>query len=352
MTRLRDDPDWARDGRGMTLDAVRWGFRMLAGRDPLNEVEVEAFLAMPDLGAMRRTLANTHEFHAFFGALFSAKEAWTVPMFMLRPPAVAGLDWVFRPPDLDRPTSQLCTAAQFADPVFIELVGAMGLRPGVSRALWEQAWIVALLATEGLIVPGCRGAGFVNARERITSLLASRGVTVQACVPTLTRPASHVLLDQFFPDVVPIEDFDACVTLAEVEAEAVAQMPPRTFDFLWSIGMPDRLGSVEAALGFFEASLATLRPGGIAAHCFTLNLASNAHTWEEVGNVLLRRRDIETLAARLLEAGHTLLPLNTHPGSDPADEEVTSVIGSRPGLRQRRGMMVGTSFGLAIRKAG
>jgi hypothetical protein len=352
MTRDRDDPDWARDGQGMTLDAVRWGFRMLAGRDPLNEVEVQAFRAMPHLGAMRRTLANTHEFHAFFGALFSPKEAWTMPMFMLRPPAVAGLEWVFRPPDLDRPTSQLCTSAQFDDPVFIELVGAMGLRPSVSRPFWEQAWIVAVLATEGLIEPGRRGAGFVGVRERIASLLASRGVSVEVCVPTLTRPASHVLLDQFFPEVLRIEDFDACVTLAEVEPGAVDGMAPGAFDFVWSIGMPDRLGAVEPALRFFEASIGALRPGGIAAHCFTLNLTSNAHTWEEPGNVLLRHRDIEALAARLAEAGHRLLPLNTHPGADQADEEVTSAIGSRPGLRQRRGMMVGTSFGLAIRKAG
>lgn len=352
MTRFRDDPDWARDDQGMTLEAVRWGFRMLAGRDPLNDAEVAAFSAMPDLGAMRRTLANTHEFHAFFGALFSAKEAWTVPMFLLRPPAAEGLDWVFRPPDLDRPTSQLCTAAQCADPVFLELVAAMGLRPGISRALWEPAWIVAVLATEGLIGPGRRGAGFVGARERIASLLASRGVAVEAYVPPQTRPASHVLLDQFFPEVVPIQDFDACVTLVEFEAGGVVPMPPAAFDFLWSIGMPDRLGSVEPALRFFEASLGALRPGGIAAHCFTLNLASNTHTWEEPGNVLVRRRDIETLAERLRKAGHRLLPVNTHPGLDPADEEVTSEIGSRPGLRQRRGMMVGTSFGLAIRKAG
>jgi hypothetical protein len=67
--------------------------------------------------------------------------------------------------------------------------------------------------------------------------------------------------------------------------------------------------------------------------------------------VILRRTDIEALAARLQAGGHRLLPLNLHPGAHPEDEQVTTEVGAVHGLRQRHGFLVATSFGLAIRKA-
>lgn len=335
----------------MSLEAVEWGFRMLAGREPLSETEVAAFRAMPDFASLRRTLANTHEFQAFFGSLLTPHEAWTMPLFLLRPPEVSGLAWEFRPPDLTRPGSQLCTAAQFADPVFVEIADALALRTKPSRGIWEQAWIIALLANEGMIAAGQTGLCFAPGRERIASLLASRGVAVEACGLAAQRDREAARLDLFEPEVVCLDDFDALVTFRELALAEAGTLPKNSAGFCWSIGVPDQLGSVEASLAFFEASLAPLRAGGLAAHTFTMNLSSNGMTWEEPGNVLLRRRDVESLAARLTAAGHEVLPLNTHPGTTLEDEQVHNPILSRPGLRQRRGMMVGTSFGLAIRKA-
>ncbi|QYU66615.1 hypothetical protein J4558_16755 [Leptolyngbya sp. 15MV] len=137
-----------------------------------------------------------------------------------------------------------------------------------------------------------------------------------------------------------------------MDASQAARLPADTFDACWSIGLPGRLGSVAAALDAFEASLAPLKPGGVAAHAVSLNLASDGLTWEEPDNVLLRRRDVEALAQRLAENGHALLPLNTHPGRDIEDEQVHNELSGAPGLRQRRGMMVHAAFGIAIRKRG
>jgi hypothetical protein len=272
---------------------------------------------------------------------------------MLRPPADPDLPWTFQPPTLDKPVSQLCTTAQFDEPAFLEIIQAMSLRPGRTRLLWEQAWIVSVLATEGLVARGKSGVAFDAGRERIGALLASRGVTVLGTGGDIDddRDAEARRLQLFYPEVVHIDDFDTLVSFAELDPRQARRMPPASHDFCWSVGIPGRLGSIEAALDFFEASLVALRPGGLALHTFSFNLTSDAATWELPDLVVLRRRDIETLAARLAPAGHRLVTFNTHPGHDTADETVKTEAHGPIGHRQRHGFAVVTSFGLAIRKA-
>jgi hypothetical protein len=352
-----DSPEPARAARpsgAVTREAVEWGFRLLAGRAPLNAGEEAAFLAQKDLDALRRMLANTHDFHAFFGSLLTGAETWAVPMFMLRPPANKAIPWRFEPPDLENPCCQLCTAGQFNDAAYLEIAQAMGYPPGVRRMRWDPVWIVSVLATAELIAPGRRGLALLAGSDRVAALVASRGVEVLATAPPRPdNPATETRRTALFhPEVVHIEDFDRLVRFADLDPRHVGSVPRDAFDFCWSMGAPHRLGSIAAALDFFEASLVPLKPGGIAAHAFDFNLTSNRSTWEQPGNVLLRRRDVEALAERLAASGHEMLPINTHPGLEPADERVRGTIGSSPGLRQRSGMMVSTSFGIAIRKGG
>jgi hypothetical protein len=339
--------------RSLPIEAVEWAFRLLAGRDPLTDAEFDSFRAMPDIDAMRRAFTNLPEFHGFFSTVLTGFPAYTLPMFMLRPPADPDLPWTFQPPTLDRPVSQLCTAAQFDEPAFAEIIQAMSLRPGRTRSLWEQAWIVSLLATEGLVAQGKSGVAFDAGRERIGAILASRGVRVLGTGGNIVddRDAETRRLQLFYPEIVHIDDFDGLVSYAAVDPRAARRMPPGIYDFCWSLGMPGRLGSIEAALDFFEASLVTLRPGGLALHTLAFNLTSDAATWELPDLVVLRRRDIEALAARLAPSGHRLLTFNTHPGLDTADETVKTEAHGPIGHRQRHGFAVATSFGLAIRKA-
>ena len=339
--------------RVLPIEAVEWAFRLLAGRDPVNGAEFDSFRALPDLDAMRRAFTNLPEFHGFFSAVLTGYPAYTMPMFMLRPPADPDLPWTFQPPTLDRPVSQLCTAAQFDEAAFLEIIQAMSLRPGRSRPHWEQAWIVSLLATEGLVATGKSGVAFDCGRERVGALLASRGVTVLGTGGDIVddRAAEARRLQLFYPEIVHIDDFDGLVSFAALDPREVRRLPPGVHDFCWSLGIPARLGSIDAALDFFESSLVTLRPGGLALHTFSFNLTSDAATWELPDLVVLRRRDIEALAARLAPAGHRLLTFNTHPGLDTADETVKTEAHGAVGHRQRHGFAVVTSFGLAIRKA-
>jgi hypothetical protein len=335
-------------------DAVAWAFRLLAGREPRDGKEFASFRANPDVNALRRAFTRTPEFHEFFDAVLTGFPAYRMPMFLLRPPAVEGLEWRFIPPDLENPVSQLCTATQFDDPAYLEISEAMGLPPGRGRARWEQVWVISVLATAGLIAPGKRGLGLQVGRERIAALVASRGVEVLA---TNDEVASEEAAETrrswlFYPEIVHIEEFDRLVGFAGLDVDRLQNLPQGEFDFCWSLGITSRLRSIEATLAFIEASLGPLKPGGLALHGFAFNLASDQATLESRQLVLLRRRDIEALAERLMEAGHRLLPLNTHPGADRLDERVRNEQGGTPGHRQRQGNMVATSFGLAIRKAG
>lgn len=342
------------NGGEVTDEAVEWGYRLLAGRPPVSAVEAASFRALPDLDTLRRTFANLPEFHAFFGAIAQGFQSWQVPMFLLRPSVVDGLEWRFVPPDLEQPCSQMCTWSQFDDPAYAEIIEAMGYPPGRGRPRWEQAWIVSVLATEGLVAPGKRGLGLQVGRERVPSLLASRGVEVVGTNDEVGSPAAAETRRTwlFHPEVCHIEEFDRLVRFAGLDWEALGVWEQAGFDFVWSIGLPSRMRTVETTLDAFEASLAPLRPGGLALHTFTFNLTSDQITWELPEITVLRRRDIEALAQRLIAKGHSLLPLNTHPGLEIADEHVRNDPMGVPGLRQRNGMLVSTSFGLAIRKGG
>ncbi|HEV7266047.1 MAG TPA: hypothetical protein VGN83_14170 [Falsiroseomonas sp.] len=335
-------------------EAVAWAFRLLAGREPRDAQEFAQYRNQPDLDALRRAFTRTPEFHHFFDAVLTGFPAYRMPLFLLRPPTVEGLEWRFSPPDLEQPVCQLCTASQFDDAACVEITRAMGFPEGRGRARWEQAWIVSVLATEGLIAAGRRGLGVQAGRERVASLVASRGVEVLATSDEIADEEAAETRRSwlFYPEIVQLEEFDRLVGFAGLELDQLANLPPGSFDFCWSIGVTARLRTIEATLAFFEASLAPLRPGGLALHTFAFNLASDRPTLEAKQVTLLRRRDIEALAERLMQAGHRLLPLNTHPGSDRTDEQVRVEVGGAPGLRQRNGNMVSTSFGLAIRKAG
>jgi hypothetical protein len=339
---------------GLPVEAVEWGFRLLAGRAPVNQAEFDSFKALPDIDAMRRAFTNVADFHGFFSSVLAGYPAYALPLFLLRPPQAANLDWRFEPPDLEQPGSQLCTASQFAGPAFVEIAEAMNLDLAASRKVWEQIWVVAVLATAGLIAPDRQGLGLETNHERIGSLLASRGVQVQASGTPAPKPALAETrrLQLFYPEIINIEDFDRLVSFAELDPRGVGRAGQDAFDFCWSLNMPERLGSIDAALDFFEASLVPLKPGGLALHTLMFNLTSDQFTWDLPGLVILRRSDIERLAERLAAGGHRIVGLNTHPGSEAADEKVKTEATGIPGLRQRHGFVVTTSFGLALRKAG
>lgn len=345
----------AEPATGVTAEAVTWAFRLLVGREP-DSREVEAHRSLPDLDTLRRAFANTWEFFAFYDAMLDGRLTYGMPLFMMRPPADPSLPWRFEPPTLEQPVSQFCTAAQFDEPAFAEIAEAMGMTTTRSRRNWEQIWIVSTLATAGLIGPGFQALGFGVGRDRVAALLASRGVTViatdQPDAADALRSSGARLAGLFHPEIIQIDDFERLVDHRPLDMTAIPPDLDDCFDLCWSVSALNRLGSLEAGTAFVEASLRPLKPGGVAVHTMEFNLRSDVATADTPNFALPRRRDIEALALRLLQAGHAVFPLNLHPGCDPLDEEVATVPGGPPRLKQRHGALVTGAFGLAIRKAG
>ncbi len=340
----------------LSPDAVAWAFRLLIGREPFSAEEVEAHRSLPDLATLRRAFSNTWEFYDFFDAAVEGVPSYGMPLFLMRPPADPAFPYRFEPPSLEHPVGQMCTAAQFDDPVFAEIAEAMGMAPGRTRRSWEQVWIVSLLATHGMIAAGKQAIGFGVGRERIPSLLASRGVRVLASdLPHVSEdvqlPPGAQQMALFHPEVLHLEDFEAMVGYRDIDMNHLPADLDGQFDFCWSASAVDRLGSLAAASAFLEESLRVLKPGGIAAHTFSLNVTSDVATVDHPTLAVLRRRDLEALAAQIQAQGHEMLPVNLHPGLEPQDAEVATNPAGPPRPKHRHGALVLTSFGLALRKA-
>lgn len=342
---------------GVGPDAVTWALRLLIGREPHSEAELAFHGQHASLETLRLAFAETNEFAEFAARAQGRKRGFGLPLFLLRPPADAATPWVFAPPSLDQPVTQLCTASQYVEPAFEEIAEAMRLGRHLHRRSWEQAYIVAALANHGAIAQGRRVVGFGVGRERVPALLASRGVEVTVDLPAgdAARDPAELLAKQAelaIPDVVARDVFDALVRFEEYGMEAMRPDFAGRFDALWSCGALHRMRSLQAGLDFVAQSLSVLRPGGIAVHTTDLNLVSDKETVDQPGLSLLRRRDVEALVTRLRAEGHDAGPINLHPGLADEDSVVDGPPYGLPHLKVAAGAFIVTSLGIIVRKAG
>jgi hypothetical protein len=124
------------------------------------------------------------------------------------------------------------------------------------------------------------------------------------------------------------------------------------FDFCWSSGALQHLGSLRRGFDFILNSLKCLKPGGIAAHTTEFNLGSDTGTLEAGKSVVYREADLTVFAEELRAQGHEIT-LNLHPGIEPTDLIVDRDRDSDIHLRLYiRNRILATSIGLSIKKAG
>lgn len=353
MEQRRDSPRTS-DDMSVTAEAVTWAFRLFIGREPRNAAEVAIHQPHSSMRNLRIAFTESNEFQRFQDSVISRpKPVFGLPPFMLKAPP-AGVPWQFIPPTMEAPVSQGCTAAQFNEPAFAEVAGAMALANHLHRNVWESVWIATTLATFGCIAPGRHALGLGVTRERIASLLASRGMNVSTIRMAETAeanlPQEHARLNLFFPEIISLEDFDPLIRITDAPGgDPLADMPT-DHDCVWSQGVAHRLGSPTAGADFIMRGMETLRPGGIAVHTLNLNLSSNAEPAEGEGQIAFRRADLDILAARLTRMGYEVQPINLHPGLDEADALVGAPPFGLPHLKVFAGGVVLGSFGLAIRK--
>jgi hypothetical protein len=349
------------DQQRVSVAAVTWALRLLIGREPVNEAEVALHRNNATIGDLRRAFMQTHEFQALLAQATGRKPTLSVPAFMLRQPADARIPWRFEPPSLATAGSQLCTAGQFEEPAFAELMDSLRLGTSRHRKLWEHAYVLGLLLREGLVGPGRKAIGFGCGKERIPAFLAARGTQVLATdAPAgetfnqgwaTTNQYATESADLFFPGVIEREDFDRRVSFRPVDMNAIPEDLAGQYDACWSACSLEHLGSLKHGLDFIENSLGVLRPGGLAVHTTEFNLSSNDATIESPGLSIYRRRDIEALCSRLIDKGHQVLPLNLHPGDREIDEVIDTPPFGTPHLKLMVGRFNVTSIGIAVRKA-
>jgi len=263
------------------------------------------------------------------------------------------------PPSLANPVSQLCTQAQFDDPAYAFWCEKIGERPRFHRKQWEYCYILQALATNGVLAPESRGIGYGVGKEPLPAVMASYGCHVlatdqdaEAASTTGWTDTSQYSLTKNELNSRNLCDGPMFERLVELRVVDMNRIPDdlRGYDFTWSACALEHLGSLSHGLAFIEASLATLRPGGIAVHTTEFNCSSNHETLETQGLSIYRERDIVDLARRLKRQGHQIT-LNLHRGDLPLDRHIdVPPYSSEKHLKLMVEGYVTTSIGLLIRK--
>jgi hypothetical protein len=178
------------------------------------------------------------------------------------------------------------------------------------RKCWELCYVSQVLYNEGKLQQGARGLGFACADEPLPSLFAKYGVRVLATDFEPGRAEGQAWRNGGLNPFAKLRRTEICrdeARLASIETRHIdlRKIPPDLhgqFDFCWSIGVVEHLGSIENGLQFVENSILTLKPGGISIHITEFNV----HDEDTVDNwptVFFQKRHFLDLAERLKQRG-------------------------------------------------
>lgn len=241
-------------------------------------------------------------------------------------------------PRLAEPASQIGTTAQLAEPAFREAATRLGPIAGTSADEWQAAYVYQALKRYGMIEAGARGVGFGVEDGPLPAVLAAAGVTVLAT--DIGAPAQEgadadaALAHLARPTLCDAASFARNVTRRDIWLSPI----PRdlvNYDFLWSIGAADRLGTIAAGLAFIEEAMICLRPGGLAVHTVAFDPDGARQVVDGGRTPPFVRPDLERLALNLVSRGH----------------EVAQIRIDNPFVRGRRGDRMLPAFGLIARRA-
>jgi SAM-dependent methyltransferase len=260
-------------------------------------------------------------------------------------------------------TSSLCHQAHFALDQYRFWTRALKEAPKFQRKQWEFVYIAQALFERGFLEPGRRGLVFGAGQEQLPALFASFGVKVLATdqAPETAMAGGWIESGQHTYDLAALNQRSICtdrmfqelVSYRSVDMNDIPDELDESFDFCWSACALEHLGSLAKGLDFIEASLRTLRPGGLAVHTTEFNLSSNTDTMETANVSLYRRVDIDEFVARLSGKGFDVSPINWELGEGFAEMvvDLPPYAGrGEPHIRLMAGEYQTTSIGLIIRK--
>jgi hypothetical protein len=262
------------------------------------------------------------------------------------------------PPSFHRPVSQVCTQGQFQGPAYAYWCQKIHEVPRFHRKQWEFCYILQALASTSALTPANRGIGYGVGQEPLPAVMASYGCEVLATdldveaaeTSGWSATGQHASGKEILNarGICDSVEFERLVSFQTVDMNDIPA-DLHDFDFTWSACALEHLGSLYHGRNFVEATLATLRPGGVAVHTTEFNCSSDAATLENGGTVLFRRRDVIDLCQYLESQGHEVT-LNLHQGNLSLDHHIdVPPYSADKHLKLRLSEFVTTSIGLIIR---
>jgi hypothetical protein len=209
-------------------------------------------------------------------------------------------------PTLADPVTQVATAQQLREAVAGGWISRLRPQGKSGPEHWRKVYTLQVLRRYGMLEKGARGLGFERSAGGIPAALAAFGAKVVANFPT--RPGKQLnpaALQRDLADRAPCSKkvFDENVA---VRISSWRRIPNDlvNFDFLWSTRVNEVLYSVAAAAQFVEDAMACLRPGGLAVHTFSYDLAPSGRAIPSTERVMMQQGDIERIALLLVSRGH------------------------------------------------
>lgn len=259
--------------------------------------------------------------------------------------------------------TSLVRAEDFRQPWFAERARELNEPLTLHRKLWEFA-VICQTFKEHLGdshqggYPEVAALGFGVGKEPIASWLAAQGAYVLATDrpdPTQewTQTGQHAqeALDLWHPKVCSQSQFSR-VAFSALDMNSIPKEVTAEYDFTWSCGSFEHLGSVERGLIFFCEQMRFLRPGGIAVHTTEYNADWHRPTLNMENLVLFRIQELEALAKMLEAQGDRLQTLKIQGGSEPADFHIDRAPYGIPHLKLALGSFITTSIVLVARRGG
>lgn len=256
--------------------------------------------------------------------------------------------------------SRICTAAEFDEPWFNAWCETLHEPNVAHRKVWEFAYIGEMLDRTKKLVPGSRGLGFGVGKEPLISGFAARGahITATDLDPTSReaigwiRSAQHIDggIDSLRREgVIDPEAFRGRVEWRPVD---MTDIPTdlKNYDFCWSTCALEHLGTLQAGFDFIEASVNTLKPGGIAVHTTEYNLRSNSDTIEAGPTVIYREKDVLAFKAHMESLGHEVAAFDFNQGHRLLDQYIdVPPYGTEPVVKFWYARYTMTSIGIVVR---
>jgi hypothetical protein len=247
-------------------------------------------------------------------------------------------------PVLADPVTQVATNPQLREPVAGGWISRLRPKGTSGPEHWRKVYTLQALRRYGMLEKGAIGLGFERAPSGMPATLAALGTRVLAAFPTRAgTPPKPAALKRDLAERAPCSKtvFDDNVTTRIVSWRRIPE-DLVNFDFLWSVRANETLYSVAAAAKFVEDTMACLRPGGIAVHAFSYDLAPGGRSIPSTERIMLQQGDIERIALLLVSRGHEVAQFKID-ASDPILTPATA-----EGGEHRR--MDHTMVGLIARK--